>query len=386
MKTGITCLAALAAVSIASPAAAGNWVSSVIATGLNNPRGLAVGPDGALYVAESGFYQPGGPTTVNPRGMTLAYSETGSITRVAGGTQTRIITGLPSIAAANGTEVSGPQDIVFGPDGTGYVLIGLGLNPANRATDLAPVGSNLGKVWSFTPGAATPRADVSAYETANNPAGGAFDSNPFKMAVAGAELLVTDAGANSLLRVDPNSGAVSLVAAFPPRFIGPPAPLSDSVSTGVALGPNGNYYVAELTGFPFTPGAARIYQVTPDGTVTIAHEGFTMITDIAFGPGGSLYVLELDSNGIARPGGTGQLIRLSNGKRSTIISGLVTPTGLEVDARGRIYVTNFSAAAGIGQVLAISYVPEPGTWALLIAGFGIVGTAARRRRHRSLPA
>ena len=384
MKSGITSLAVLAALGITAPAAAGNWVSEVIATGLNNPRGLSIGPDGALYIAESGFYQPGGPTTVNPRGMTAGYSETGSITRVAGGTQTRIITGLPSIAVVNGSDVAGPQDIVFGPDGTGYVLIGLGLNPANRATDLAPVGSKLGQVWSFTPGGVTPRADVAAFELANNPAGGAIDSNPFHMAVAGSELLVTDAGANSLLKVNPVSGDVSLIAAFPPRFIGPPAPFSDSVSTGVAVGPNGNYYVAELTGFPFTPGAARIYQVTPDGTVTIAHEGFTMITDIAFGPGGSLFVLELDSNGLAQPGGSGQLIRLSNGKRTTILSGLVTPTGLEVDARGRIYVTNFSAAAGIGQVLAISYVPEPTSWALLITGFGAIGMAARRRRAHVL--
>lgn len=26
-------------------------------------------------------------------------------------------------------------------------------------------------------------------------------------------------------------------------------------------------------------------------------------------------------------------------------------------------------------------VPEPGTWAMLIAGFGLVGAAARRRRN-----
>jgi len=29
-------------------------------------------------------------------------------------------------------------------------------------------------------------------------------------------------------------------------------------------------------------------------------------------------------------------------------------------------------------------VPEPGTWAMLIAGFGLVGAAARRRRRRGM--
>ena len=200
------------------------------------------------------------------------------------------------------------------------------------------------------------------------------------MAAIGNDLLVTDAGSNTLLRVDRTNGTVSLVAAFPGRFIGPPVPSSDAVPTGVTVGPDGNFYVAELTGFPFTPGAARIYQVTPSGVVTIAYEGFTTITDIAFGKDGSLYVLQADSNGLATPGGSGQLIRVGpGGKRSTVLEGLVVPTGLEIGVDGKLYVSNFSPVAGIGQVLAISYVPEPASWAMLITGFGIIGAALRRK-------
>ncbi len=36
-------------------------------------------------------------------------------------------------------------------------------------------------------------------------------------------------------------------------------------------------------------------------------------------------------------------------------------------------------ACAIGEVAFGSYIPEPGSWALLIAGFGLVGLAARRR-------
>ena len=31
--------------------------------------------------------------------------------------------------------------------------------------------------------------------------------------------------------------------------------------------------------------------------------------------------------------------------------------------------------------LAVSYVPEPATWGMLIVGFGLIGAAARKRRH-----
>ncbi|KAB7649129.1 ScyD/ScyE family protein [Polymorphobacter fuscus] len=388
---GLAMFHRIAAVSLAllaaGPAFAG-YAASTIMTGLNNPRGLAFGGDGALYVAEGGFLDPGGtgPTTII-RGVEYRFGETGSISRYDGGSQARIVNGLPSLSSTVTGETAGPQDIVFGADGTGYVVTGLGADPAVRigALGSAPAARNLGSVLRFTGGGAPASvADVSAYEGANNPAGGPVDSNPYHVARLSDGFLVTDAGANALLRVG-DDGSVGLVASFPGRDIGGGFP-SDSVETGIAIGPDGNYYVAELTGFPFTPGAARVYQVTPGGAVSVFGTGFTNITDIAFGADGSLYVLELDADGLLGPGTDGALIRLAaDGTRSTIFSrGLVTPTGLEIGADGSFYITNFSAAAGIGEVVRISMVPEPASWAMLIAGFGMVGGALRRRRADSL--
>ena len=108
-----------------------------------------------------------------------------------------------------------------------------------------------------------------------------------------------------------------------------------------------------------------------------------MIGDIAFGADGSIYVLEVDSNGITTPGGSGEIIRIKpGGQRDTIFSGLVMPTGLEIGANGTLYVTNFSAMPHIGQVLAIGRVPEPAMWSMMIAGFGLIGGIARTRRGR----
>ena len=379
------CLAAAALIASA-PASATDLFGTVIASGLNNPRGLAFGPDGALYIAETGIVQTSGPS-ITVRGSTFYYSETGSITRVFDGTQTRIVTGLPSLGSPTSPETTGPADIAFGADGTGYVVLGLGTDPAVRtgAFGADPDAAKLGSVFTFqNNGSTAVVADVSAYEGANNPAGGALDSNPYHLAFSASGLLVTDAGSNTLVKVAPD-GTVSLLAVFPSRFIGAPVPMSDSVETGIAIGPDGNYYVAELTGFPFVDGAARIYRVTPAGVVTIAFTGFTNLTDIAFGADGTLYALEADSNGLATPGGSGQLIRVGlDGSQTTLFSGLVTPTGLTIGSNGDFFVTNFSAAQGIGQVLRISAAPEPSTWAAMLLGFGFVGAALRRRRAQVL--
>ncbi len=45
----------------------------------------------------------------------------------------------------------------------------------------------------------------------------------------------------------------------------------------------------------------------------------------------------------------------------------------------------FSTDKTVRQGLFTSPIPEPGTWAMLILGFGLVGAAFRRRQHRPVP-
>src|SRR5262245_14014262 len=61
---------------------------SVVMSGLDQPRGLAVGPEGGLYVAETGR-GGAGPCLVTPR-ATSCYGATGAVSRLWRGEQTRV--------------------------------------------------------------------------------------------------------------------------------------------------------------------------------------------------------------------------------------------------------------------------------------------------------
>jgi hypothetical protein len=92
--------------------------------------------------------------------------------------------------------------------------------------------------------------------------------------------------------------------------------------------------VSELTGFPFVPGAARIYRIAPGGGApAIFASGFTMLSDIAFASDCTKYALEYDSNGLLQPGSQGALWKVNaDGSRLLVHSGsdLVNPTGLAI--------------------------------------------------------
>jgi hypothetical protein len=60
------------------------------------------------------------------------------------------------------------------------------------------------------------------------------------------------------------------------------------VPTTVARGPDGAFYVGQLTGFPFPVGGARVWRVEPGSAPTVYASGFTNIIDIAFDRRGRL--------------------------------------------------------------------------------------------------
>jgi sugar lactone lactonase YvrE len=355
----------------AGPAAADPAVTRVM-TGLDNPRGLAFGPQGALYVAEAGR---GGLGLEDPfcfagaLGAMRCYGPTGAVSRFWHGDQEQVVSGLPSQArASDGNNANGPADIAMLGLGSAYVTLGLFQPVALR--DQHPQLAGLGRLAQFEPsGEWRFVADIGAYEAANNPDGGLVDSNPYGLLAEPGGHVLTDASGNALLRVDAN-GAISTLAVFQSRRTDPPRS-TDSVPTSVAIGPDGAYYVGELSGAPYDVGSANVYRVVPGEPARLLRTddaclgGFSFVIDLAFDEAGALYVLQFATD--AGPSGPGVLIRVTPdqsepggtcaqyraGTRTTVVGGLIQPTSVAVGPDGAFYISDHGNSAGVGEVLRV---------------------------------
>jgi len=344
---------------IVTPALAAGPSVWVAASGLNNPRGIAVGADGRVFVAEAGTGSPG----------------TGRVTVIDRGSVRTFASGLPSASSPEG-DVTGPTNVALNARGNVVAVIGAGPQQVDARFDsvlrLQPGGTRyLGNIQAFV----NAHPDTTDLDQPPNPT----DSNAYGAAwVDSAETLVTDAANNTLLLVGPNH-RVQMVAKFPNELVStshlpfpaPPELPAEAVPTSVAIGPDGFAYVGELKGFPFTPGASRIWRVDPyarnvtcdpaatSGPCTLFMDGFTSITGLDFGPDGSLYVVSIVKNGLFGLFGgggdtTGALWKVSGGTATELVPGQLTlPGDVAVARNGTIYVTNKSISTGGGEVIAI---------------------------------
>ncbi len=355
---------------------------TVFATGVESPRGLRFGPDGALYVAEGGLTPTNPTSTVGqceqvpaPIGPYMG-GKTARISRIdANGNRTTVVDGLPSsrdsLGAASAME--GVADVEFVGNTLYALLSGAGCSHGVPDVPNGVIRVNADGTW-------TPVADYSAYAKAHPVAVPPLDDfepdgTPYAMVSAGGTLYFTEANHTELLKVAADGTIARVVEQSAEPWYG---------FTALAYH-DGNFYTGSLTSFPLQDGVARISKITPDGRVSVVAQGLSAVLGVAFDGQGRMYALETSTGANGPNPGTGKIVRVAaSGGLETVASGLFFPTAMTFGPDGMLYVSNTGFGPATGQIVKVDVNAAP------VAGqttpTAPPGHAASHRRRWRAPA
>lgn len=299
---------------------------SDFASGLRAPIGMVIDEQGRFWVTEGGTgHDDGALVMISPQGV-----------------KTTVITDFKSII--NQGNVEGISHLYY-DNGTLYLLHGVEgllyiINPAAVLAGTIPLHKDH-----------LAYENIKAFVATKNLT---FDNNSNAFALTkgpDGHLYIVDAGANAVIRRDKDSHALEVFTTFPP-VVGK----RDAVPTGIVFDGT-NFLLSSLTGFPFLPGTANLYQVSTSGVMVPRKSGFTTLTHLTLTANNKPLFLHY-ADFTAPPGGpgnppgfkpnTGSVV---NEDGMVLIGGLNMPTDIKRHGDRTFYVLSL----GDGAIRKLDY-------------------------------
>jgi len=300
----------------------------------NGVRGIALGPDGNLYVAE------------NSNAKIRRVAPDGTVSTVAGGGYCDVANGTSSCdgPCASAT-FRFPSGVAVDAGGVIYVADAW----AEAIRKISSPGTSACTVSTLAGGSGKRGSDDGVGSQAT------FSGYMHWLTVdSSGNVYVAD---SSLIRKVTPAGVVTTIAGTPSQLghvDGPASSAQFNYPQGIVLDAQGNLYVID--------GGAYIRKITPGGTVsTLAGSGAdsmgaSAVFDGAEGLGidaaSNLYVADSGNNAIHKVTPNGMVTTITGGKNNGSVDGpvsqasLVNPQGVAVAADGTIYFSDMSQIGG----------------------------------------
>jgi hypothetical protein len=344
------------AVGLAASATAQSTITQVVG-GLHSPRGLAFGPGGQLFVAQTGDETVDGsiieilsPMAVRPRVRTIV-----SGLPVVGDPEEGEFLGVSGISVfGNGRNFGLYAIMAVDPQQTGDPAFGnlLRVNYRNQVETLVNVGS-FDYEWTDEHQWLVPFGDFP-------------DANPYGVLVAPGHTYVVDAGANTLNEVMPDL-SIRVLAFFPNNV------LADATPTCACQGPDGFLYIGTLALVDslFLGPSAKVYRLDPSQAnlpepwntpMTEWASGLWPINGCTFGRDANFYASQLftNPNWISGEDPEGDVVKIPFASPAThtfLTDGALSfAGGVAVGPNGTVYVADGTAfvSPGAGRIVRLS--------------------------------
>lgn len=299
---------------------AGDGVTAV-ATGLSAPRAFTWGPDGALYVAQSG-----------PGNTEDATGPRSSVVKIVDGCPVAVASGLPSTFDLF-KDILGPMDVQFvGPQ---LYILQTATGPFGGGSPTPPLPNGI--YIAGADGTVTLWLDLTSYIDAYPPNYMPGDYNelaePYRLLYDG----------NGFWLIDSNRGLVFFITMD--KKIARIADLSQGhpVIAAMTLDNQGGIYVGNLTPAPHADGTAWVKHIDRNGNTQTVWTNLTTVTGLALDRTNTLYAIEMASGNEGPDGmraGTGRLLKQTGlDTYEVVASGLEYPIDLKIGPDGAFYVS-----------------------------------------------